>query len=212
MSEVGVRGEPTGAEEDLGAFRDEARAFLKSHAAPRTRGPGEFTWGQGADRVGLFHEPSPDEESDAVARSREWRRLRFDAGFGWITGPMEYGGRALPDTFERAYGELERGYDTPSQRLVVGPEVMAPALVAHASPEQKSRWLPGMYRGDLIACLLFSEPEAGSDLAGVTTSAARTDGSPGVGSGPPAHWEVSGQKVWTSGAHYADLGLLLART
>src|SRR6185436_942817 len=75
-------------------------------------------------------------------------------------------------------------------------------ILAHAQDHVKERYLPALHRADIVGCQLFSEPGAGSDLAGLTTKAER-DGD---------EWVVNGQKVWTSGAHYSDYGLLVART
>src|SRR5438270_11357940 len=95
------------------AFRDEARAFLEANAKPRqTEATG---WGEGSDSVGLLAEKTFEEEQEEVRAAKDWRNLVFDAGFGWITGPEQYGGRALPSSYERAWQALEAGFDTPSQ-------------------------------------------------------------------------------------------------
>ena len=80
--------------------------------------------------------------------------------------------------------------------------MVAPTILAHATEEVKERYLRPMYRGDIVACQLFSEPGAGSDLAGLQTRAVR-DGD---------EWVVNGQKVWTSDAHLADIGEIICRT
>jgi alkylation response protein AidB-like acyl-CoA dehydrogenase len=80
--------------------------------------------------------------------------------------------------------------------------MIAPTIQSHATDETKDRYLPAMYRGDIVACQLFSEPEAGSDLAGLKTKAER-DGE---------EWVITGQKVWTSGAQYSDIGEIICRT
>ncbi|MFR9804125.1 acyl-CoA dehydrogenase family protein [Pseudonocardia sp. RS010] len=182
----------------LEEFCTEAKAFLEATARPRAGG-GVPPWGEGDDRVSLFRGATAAEAEQA----RAWRRQTFDAGFGWITGPVEWGGRGLPGRYEKAYLALERAYEVPSRSpLGVSLGMVGPTLNAFGSDEAKTRWLKALYRGDSVGCQLFSEPGAGSDLAAVSTRAAR-DGD---------EWVVSGQKVWTSGAHYSDVGLLMTRT
>ena len=182
-------------------FRQEVLEFLSVNA--RRRPPGGPPWGVGPDRVGLFVEGTPEQERALVDEARSWQRRLFDAGLGWITGPARYGGRELPRSYERAYQSLEAGFETPSRLpLGVGLGVVGPALLAHGSDQLKDRYLPALHRGDVIACQLFSEPDAGSDLAGLRTRAEARDGG----------WVVTGRKVWTTGAHYADVGLALCRT
>ena len=185
----------------LDEFERSARAFLDAHAEPRAEE--KFVWGEGSDGVGLLDEKSPEQEAAEVAAAQEWKAAEFDAGFGWITGPEEYGGRALPKEYERAYSTLRSGYRIPSQQpFVIGLGMVAPTILAHAVPAVRERYLRGMYRGDVIGCQLFSEPVAGSDLAGIQTKAVR-DGD---------EWVVSGQKVWTSGAQYSDIGEIITRS
>ena len=185
----------------LDAFTQEARAFLDAHA-PR-RGQDKFVWGEGSDEVGVLDEKTEEEEAAEIAAAKIWKAQEFDAGFGWITGAAEYGGRALPAAYERAYRELAGRYDTPKQTCFgIGLGMVAPTILAHAIPEVRERYLRSMYRGDTIACQLFSEPVAGSDLAGIQTRAER-DGD---------EWVLTGQKVWTSGAQYSDIGEIITRT
>lgn len=180
-------------------FLAEARAFLDGAAPAAARELDPDEWGTGDDRVTLFRGATEAE----VRAARAWRRTLFDAGFGWLTGPVELGGRGLPAEYERAYLRLEREYDTPSRSpLGVSLGMVAPTLRQFGSPAAVGRWLRALHRGDSVGCQLFSEPGAGSDLAAVSTRAV------GDGTG----WVVNGQKVWTSGAHYADVGLLLARS
>ena len=201
MSEATSAATPVVA--DLETWRQEALAFLESHAVRRAQRRGAFQWGVGSDRVALFSEPDRAEDASEVAAAKAWRRTVFDAGFGWITGPPEYGGRGLPPSHQRAYQEVERLFDTPSpDPFMISLGMVAPTILTHAVDGVRRSYLPALYRGDLIGCQLFSEPGAGSDLAAVSTRATR-DGD---------HWVVDGQKVWTSGAHYSDIGLLLART
>jgi alkylation response protein AidB-like acyl-CoA dehydrogenase len=182
-------------------FEKEALAFLQANAKLRVEEKKE--WGEGSDAVALFAERSHLEESAEVEAAKAWRRKVFDAGFGWITGPRAYGGRELPASYQRLYQSLEAAYDTASQGpFGIGLGMVAPTILAHATEETKQRYLRSLYRGDIIACQLFSEPGAGSDLASVQTKAER-DGD---------EWRITGQKVWTSVAQFADIGEVICRT
>jgi alkylation response protein AidB-like acyl-CoA dehydrogenase len=182
----------------LAQFGEECSAFLEGNARLRPSS-GPFVWGEGDDRVVLFDE----EDSAEIEAARAWRALRHKAGLDWISGPEKYGGRGLPVAYERVYADREAGYDVPDQSFFkIGLGIIAPTLLTHAQEGVKRRYLPAMFAGELLACQLFSEPAAGSDLASLVTRAVR-DGD---------DWIVSGQKVWTSGAHLCDLGELLVRT
>jgi len=186
----------------LEEFRQECRAFLDAHAEPKEEAKA-FVWGEGSDDVALFEQVDRERELEALARAKAWRAARYDAGLGWITGPTEYGGRALPAAYERAYTALESGYRVPEQGFFgIGLGMVAPTILAHGTPEIRARYLPALYRGDIVGCQLFSEPGAGSDLASLQTKAVR-DGD---------EWVITGQKVWTSGAHYSDIGEIICRT
>jgi alkylation response protein AidB-like acyl-CoA dehydrogenase len=188
----------TMTEED---FALEAEEFLEANAV--RRGPERHVFGEGSDSVSLLQERSQKDERREVAAAKIWAQKVFDAGFGWITGPLAYGGRDLPASYRRRYVELEARYETPSQACrSIGLGMVAPTILAHATETAKSLYLRDLWRGDIIACQLFSEPGAGSDLAGVQTRAAR-DGD---------EWVVNGQKVWTSGAQYSDIGEIICRT
>ncbi|MBW3556318.1 MAG: acyl-CoA dehydrogenase family protein [Actinobacteria bacterium] len=182
-------------------FREEALDFLSANTVPRQA---EKTgWGEGSDRVGLFPDKTLEEDLAEVAEARDWRRRVYDAGFGWITGPPEYGGRGLPTSYQRIWAELEARFDTPSQvPFGIGLGMVAPTILAHGTEAAKQRYLPAMYRGDVVACQLFSEPAAGSDLASLQTKAVR-DGD---------EWLITGQKVWTSGAQFSDIGEIICRS
>jgi acyl-CoA dehydrogenase len=183
-------------------FRDEVTAFLDANAEPRPERR-EQRWGEGEDVVTLFEEVDPEQERRELAEAKAWRAQRFDAGLGWISGPTEYGGRELPTAYDRLYDNLESRYRVPGQQFFgIGLGMVAPTIAAHAQPHIRSRYLPALYRGDLVGCQLFSEPGSGSDLAGLQTRAER-DGD---------EWIVSGQKVWTSGAQYSDIGEVICRT
>ena len=130
---------------------------------------------------------------------------RFDAGLAAVHYPVGHGGRGLPRGLQSAADEefARAGAVKPDERRnVIGLGMAAPTIIAFGTDEQKSRWLKPLWLADEIWCQLFSEPGAGSDLASLATRAVR-DGD---------DWVVSGQKVWTSLAHHARWGLLLART
>ena len=183
------------------AFTAEAQAFLSANASPRA--DENTAWGEGSDRVGLLAEKTPEEELAELAEAKVWRAKAFDAGFGWITGPAQYGGSELPAAYERIYNGLESRYEIPNQSpFGIGLGMVAPTILAHATTPVKDRYLRAMYRGDTVGCQLFSEPVAGSDLAGLQTRAER-DGD---------EWIVNGQKVWTSGAQFSDIGEIICRT
>src|SRR3954463_12646088 len=182
-------------------FRADAIAFLEANAKPRQE---ESTaWGEGSDKVGLLAEKTFEEELEEVREGKEWKARVFDAGFGWITGPSQYGGRELPSSYERIWQAEAARFDTPSEQpFGIGLGMVAPTILAHATDKVKDAYLRKMYRGDIVGCQLFSEPAAGSDLAGLQGRAER-DGD---------EWVLNGQKVWTSGAQYSDIGEIIMRT
>jgi alkylation response protein AidB-like acyl-CoA dehydrogenase len=169
-------------------FRADVRAALEERLTPR-RPDGAFTvLGAG---------------SDDLEAGREYLRALADGGWAVPMWPREYGGLgATPAQAAAVAQELAR-FEVPDlYPYVIGLAIAGPTLVDHATAEQCGRWLPAIRTGDEIWCQLFSEPDAGSDLASLATRAERDGG----------EWRVSGSKVWSSRAHYAQRGLLLART
>jgi len=186
---------------ELDQFEAEAVAFLDRHATVKT--DRRTAWGEGSDRVGLFEEKTREQELAELATAQAWRRQVFDAGFGWISGPAVYGGRGLSAEHERRWQAVQARYRVPSGTVfAIGLGMVAPTIVAHGTESAKQRYLRGLYRGDVVGCQLFSEPGAGSDLASLQTKAER-DGDV---------WVINGQKVWTSGAQFSDIGEILCRT
>jgi alkylation response protein AidB-like acyl-CoA dehydrogenase len=182
-------------------FRIEAEGFLRRW--PARAEADAFTWGHGSDSVALFKDTDRPGETDELDQVRRWRRELADAGLAWISGPEEYGGRGLPASYQALFDAMARRRAVPgSAELTISLGMIAPTILAHGSEAVKRRYLFPMRRGDIVACQLFSEPQAGSDLASVRTGAVRD------GDG----WRVTGQKVWTSGAHVSDLGEVLCRT
>ncbi len=183
-------------------FRKECLAFLGDNAPPLSREE-IGAWGRGKDVVALYEELTPEEEQNKLAKAKAWRAKRYAAGLGWISGPVELGGRGLPRSYDAEYYRLEGQFDVPDQGCFgVGMGMVAPTILEHGTPVAQAEYLPRLHRGEMIACQLFSEPGAGSDIAGVRTSARREGDK----------WIISGQKVWTSGAHYSQIGEILCRT
>jgi acyl-CoA dehydrogenase len=183
-------------------FLAEARTFLDG-AAERKPESTKFVWGEGDDFVGIVEEGDPETEAQGVADAKAWAAKRFEAGFGWIDGPVEQGGRGLTGEYTRAYRALEGQYELPEQSIfTIGLGMVAPTIAAHAQPGVAEEYMLPLHRGDLIACQLFSEPGAGSDLASLSMSAVR-DGDT---------WILNGQKVWTSNAHHSDIGEAICRS
>ncbi|MFM8811567.1 MAG: acyl-CoA dehydrogenase family protein [Actinomycetota bacterium] len=184
------------------AFTQQAREFLERNAE-RKEAAKAFVWGEGSDNVAMFEERSREAEMEVLRKAKEWQATRFDTGCGWITGPTQYGGAGLTPAHERAYNAVERDYRTPSLGVFqIGLGMVAPTILAHATERAKDLYLRGMWRSDIVGCQLFSEPGAGSDLASLQTKAER-DGD---------EWVITGQKVWTSGAQFSDIGEIICRT
>jgi alkylation response protein AidB-like acyl-CoA dehydrogenase len=139
--------------------------------------------------------------ADAVAAQKALQARIFDAGLAGITWPKEYGGQGLTDAEALAFAEEAAGYVLPSI-YAIGFGMCGPTILDLGTDEQKARYIPEMLRGQVVWCQLFSEPGAGSDVAGLSTRAEQ-DGE---------EWVINGQKVWTSGAQISRYGCLLART
>lgn len=166
------------------AFRAKAREWIVAH---RQEAPA---------LEGGMHVSDP-------AEFRQWQGKLAEAGLVGITWPEEYGGQGLGPVEQVIVGEELRRAGCPGivDHIAIGN--IGPTIIAFGTDEQKTRYLAPMLHGDEGWCQLFSEPAAGSDLAGITTRAKRTD---------DGGWHIQGQKVWTTMAQWADFGLLLART
>ncbi len=190
------------AEITVEEFRSECLEFLEANAKTKAEVT-DFVWGEGPDDASLFETVDREKERQELAEAQAWRAKRYDAGLGWITGDPAMGGRGLTRRHDQAYSELENRFDVPNQSFFgIGLGMVAPTIADHANPDVAADLLPKLYRGDLVGCQLFSEPGAGSDLASLQMRADR-DGD---------EWIVTGQKVWTSGAHYSDVGEVICRT
>ncbi len=166
------------------SFRAEARKFLDAHAPKFTASRRKET------------------EKQYVARGKEWQKLKHENGWACLNWPKEYGGRGASAMELIIWNQEESRYDLPVGPFAIGLGMCGPTMIAYASEEQKRAHLPRMASGEKIWCQLFSEPAGGSDLAALRTKAVR-DGD---------DWVVNGQKIWTSGAHYSDWGILVTRT
>jgi acyl-CoA dehydrogenase len=184
-------------------FIRRATEFLEANASRRVDASEDFEWGKGPDDIRLLGGSDPEHEEERLAAAAAWRAKAFDAGFAWAGGPKEYGGGGGDPELNHLWRELEAEFDVPDQSpWNVAWDMVGPAVLAHGSEDLKRRFLKPIYRGELLCSQLLSEPEAGSDLAGLKTRAVR-DGD---------EWVVNGQKVWNSYAHKAKIGQLLART
>ena len=164
------------------AFRDEVRSFLAANTHE-------------------FPTESYD-NAEGFAQHRRWDRVLFDAGFSVITWPERYGGRDATllqwVVFEEEYFRA----GAPGRASANGTSMLAPTLFSHGSEEQLDRILPKMANGEEIWAQAWSEPESGSDLASLRSTATRTDGG----------WLLNGQKIWSSRAPFGDRGFGLFRS
>jgi len=168
---------------ELAEYRAQVRAWLEEHKreAPVARG---------------------DDEASVAAR-RAWQKRLAEGGLAAVTWPAEYGGSGLGPLQQVVVNQEIGRAGVPGIFDIIGVGMLGPTLIAHGSEEQKQRFLGPMLTADEVWCQLFSEPAAGSDVAGVQTRAKRQD---------DGSWRLSGQKVWTTNAQHAAFGLLLART
>lgn len=196
MSAIGTR-VPT-----LEEFSAGARRWLAERLKPRPEV--SRAWGEASDDVSIFHRLTFEEERDLLQRAMQWQQEKFDAGYAAITWPAEYGGGDLPAEYERAYGSIESEFDSPRshETFAVTTGLIAPTIRIFGTAEQRERFVRRFLRAEELCCQLFSEPGAGSDLAGLGTRAVRDGES----------WVVNGQKVWSSGAQFSGWGELIART
>ena len=167
------------------AFRKEAQEFLAANATLKRDA-----------------QPRDESEKDFIARAKAWQKLKQEHGWACLNWPKEHGGRGATPMELIIWGQEEARYDVPVSPFAIGLGMCGPVVAAFAGDEQKARYLPKMSAGEEIWCQLFSEPSAGSDVANLRTRAVKEGD----------EWVINGQKIWTSGAHYCDYGILLTRT
>jgi alkylation response protein AidB-like acyl-CoA dehydrogenase len=155
-----------------------------------------------AARARAWLEAAQPKATADVAGAQEFMAALYDAGYSGISWPAEYGGQGLSAAEERAFQQVAREFSLPVSVFGIGLGMCGPTLVSIGTEAQKQRHVRPLLRGEEIWCQMFSEPGAGSDVASLQTKAV-LDGDT---------WLINGQKVWTTVAHHADYGLLIART
>ncbi|MEQ9640203.1 MAG: acyl-CoA dehydrogenase family protein [Alphaproteobacteria bacterium] len=171
------------------AFRAEARAFLEANAERKANQP------VNVDRARR-------DPATLVKTAKAWQAKKAEAGFAAITWPETYGGRGLAPIFQVIYNQEEGNFAVPRGVFEIGLGMCIPTMMTYATPAQQDRHVGPALRGQEIWCQLFSEPSAGSDLAGLRTRAVRD----------ADDWVINGQKIWTSGAHFSDFGIIVTRS
>jgi len=170
-------------------FRAAVRAFLEANAERRKPGMAEgYRTSQSAP--------------GALERAKAWQAKKAANGYAGITWPKEWGGRGGTPIEQVIYNQEEAHYVVPRGFFEIGLGMCIPTLCTWGTPEQRQRYAPPALKGEEIWCQLFSEPAAGSDLAGLRTRAEKKGD----------EWIINGQKIWTSGAHYSDYGILVTRS
>jgi alkylation response protein AidB-like acyl-CoA dehydrogenase len=174
------------------AFRAQARAWIEANA------PKHLEAELSEPSIGRIRLRS----GDILQASKEWQKKKFDAGWACLHWPKEYGGRGA-SPIERVIWQQEEGvYIKLESVFLIGQGMCGPTMMAYAGEADKQKYLPKLASGENVWCQLFSEPAAGSDVAGLRTRAEK-DGD---------DWIINGQKVWTTGAHFSDYGIVITRT
>jgi alkylation response protein AidB-like acyl-CoA dehydrogenase len=169
-------------------FRAEARTFLSANA-PLKAGTRPVLRQSGIGAEG-------------VTRCKAWQAKKADAGFAGLTWPKRFGGREASPILQVIYNQEEDDFVVPRGLFEIGLGMCIPTMMTYAADEQLDRYVRPALRGEEVWCQLFSEPAGGSDLAALRTRAER-DGD---------QWVINGQKIWTSGAHLSDFGIIVVRT
>lgn len=165
------------------AFRTEVRDWLE-HSLP------------------LLPWPEPVDLKARVPFWQQWQRMLFDAGYAGLSWPKEFGGQGADAILRAIFGEETDCAGAPERLNTIGEDFAGPTIIEFGTEAQKEQFLRPILTGEDIWCQLFSEPEAGSDLASLRTKATKVEGG----------WSIQGQKIWTSRAHLAEHAILLART
>ena len=169
-------------------FRTQCRAFLES-SAPKKESSRDV-W-------------KPKSSAGYIDEAKAWQLKKYDNGWACLRWPEEFGGRGASPIETVIWSQEESKYKVPMGVFEIGQGMCGPTLMTWGTEEDKKKYLPAMAKGDEIWCQLFSEPAAGSDVAGLRTKSDFDEQS--------KVWTVNGQKIWTSGAHYCDHGILVTR-
>ena len=169
-------------------FRAKCRAWLEANAEIKTKKTNS------AKNMNIGNK-------SLLEAAAEWQKKKYDAGWAMIHWPKEFGGIGATPIERIIWAQEESKFNVPKGVYEIGLGMAGPVMMEYATDEQKERYLPPMAEGKEIWCQLFSEPSAGSDVAGLRSKAVQ-DGE---------NWIVNGQKVWTSGAHFSDFGILVVR-
>ena len=169
-------------------FRAKCRAWLEANAELKTK------------KTNSVKNMNVGNKS-LLEAAAEWQKKKYDAGWAMIHWPKEFGGIGATPIERIIWAQEESKFNVPKGVYEIGLGMAGPVMMEYATDEQKERYLPAMAEGKEIWCQLFSEPSAGSDVAGLRSKAVQ-DGE---------NWIVNGQKVWTSGAHFSDYGILVVR-
>jgi len=169
-------------------FRAKCRAWLEANAELKTKKTNS------AKNMNIGNK-------SLLEAAAEWQKKKYDAGWAMIHWPKEFGGIGATPIERIIWAQEESKFNVPKGVYEIGLGMAGPVMMEYATDEQKERYLPPMAEGKEIWCQLFSEPSAGSDVAGLRSKAVQ-DGE---------NWIVNGQKVWTSGAHFSDFGILVVR-
>ena len=168
-------------------FRKEAFEWLKANADLK-EGPKDG-WRSASEEEGL-------------EQVKVWQNKLYESGWACMHWPKEFGGRESTPIERVIWGQEISKFKVPGGYLEIGQGMAGPVMMMYATEEQKARHLPPMAKGEEIWCQLFSEPGAGSDLAGLKTKSVLEGDT----------WTINGQKIWTSGAHFSDWGILVTRS
>ena len=196
----------TATSNDMDAFVAAASGWLADNAPvlPGDDSDQSFVWGEGHFSVAVFHNLEFGQEKELLDQLVAWNARKAEVGYHAIDWPVEFGGLGLTRAHAVAFGRLQRANDVPvsHELFSVTTRLIAPTINHFGTDEQKERFIGPLLATDMLCCQLFSEPGAGSDLAGLGCRAVR-DGD---------EWVMNGQKVWSSGAQFGEWGLLIARS
>jgi alkylation response protein AidB-like acyl-CoA dehydrogenase len=185
-------------------FTAQATEWYEANAVRRATHEAGLVWGEGDFDVSVFSDMSFEDEQAHILSIAAWIQKKASQGYHAVDWPVEYGGLGLSRAHARALGRIERQFQSPGSHELVSVTVglVASTIRVLGSDALKERFVADLRAANTLACQLFSEPGAGSDLAGLATRAVR-DGD---------EWVVNGQKVWSSGAQFSQWGELIART